>query len=258
MKVASYDDGLEFRFGNLPPIWIHFGLPLLAIFITAPLWGGFHPKWMAVAAIVIFGIILSLLAHELAHALAARGYGLTPVIIRLHAGGGEALWEGESWTRHQERLITLAGPATNLVIGIVCLLAFMLLFPAPAQPFAPDSGGEWIRPPLPSAIPATLYALKWLGWLNLIWAGVNLLPAFPLDGGHLFYDIIEQRYGQRRALFWTGLLGLIFAVLAKIMFVAGILAGMVIWSPPYVSPNWQAIKSSRRDTATIINLHKPL
>lgn len=258
MKIASYDEGLEFRFRALPPIWIHYSLLFLAIFTTAPLWLGFHPKWIATAFIVICGIILSVLAHELAHALMARRYGLTPLIIRLHAGGGEAVWEGKSWTRLQERVIILAGPSANLVIGIVCLLAFTICLPTPELPLKTVPDAQWIRPPLPTAIPPMLHALKWLGWLNLIWAGVNLLPAFPLDGGHLFYGMIEQRYGQRRALFWTGLLGLLFAVFAKVMFFAGILAGMIIWSPPYISPNWEALKASRRKSATIVNLHKPL
>lgn len=115
------------------------------------------------------------------------------------------------------------------------------------------------------AAPPIFRALEWLGWLNLIWAAVNLLPAFPLDGGHLFYGAIEKRGGRQRALFWTGVFGIVFAIMAKVIFIGGLLTGMVIWSPPYLSPNWerresrsprqrdycQAVKALEADNAAI-------
>lgn len=253
MKIASYDEGLEFKLAGLPPIWIHGGLPIVAIFLTFPLWYGFHAAGIKTAAIVVVGTILSLLAHELGHALMARRCGAKPVLIRLHAGGGEAICEGEDRSLRENRLITLAGPAVNLMIGIICLLIVAAFLPDQTPPL--PAGSLWTRPP-PTAAPPLPHALEWLAWLNLSWAAINLLPAFPLDGGHLFYSVIEARSGPQRALFWTGLLGTIFAVAAKIIFAGGLLAGMVIWSPPYLSPNWQALKTARRPGAEIVKLRK--
>ncbi len=238
----------------MPPVWIHAGLPAVAIAITYPLWHGFHPANLVAAGIVIIGIMLSILAHELSHALTARRFGLTPVLIRLHAGGGEAIWEGDSWTRSQDRLITIAGPFVNLVLGLVCFAAYAFFLHDPALAVTRDM--PWSRPP-PMGEPAIARALYWLGWLNLIWAGVNLLPAFPLDGGRLFYSAVETRWGPRKALFWTALLGTILAVVAKLVFVGGIMLGMVIWSPPYIAENWEALKSARRRSAPVIKLRKP-
>ncbi|MDR9804682.1 M50 family metallopeptidase [Rhizobium hidalgonense] len=239
----------------MPPIWIHVGLPVVAILVTFPLWNGFHPKGIMAAAIVIAGIIVSLLAHELGHAFMARRCGLAPVLIRLHAGGGEAISEGEGRTPRQDRLITLAGPAVNLAIGLACIAAFAILAADPPPPLQSDPASLWSRPP-PTVMSPLFRALEWLGWLNLIWAAVNLLPAFPLDGGHLLYSVIEERSGSQRALFWTGTFGMIFAVIAKVVFIGGLLTGMVIWSPPYLAPNWQALKAARRPRATIVRLRK--
>ena len=75
---------------------------------------------------------------------------------------------------------------------------------------------------------------------------VNLFPAYPLDGGRLVHNVLETRFGPHRALFWTGLFGTILAVIAKIVFVIGILGGVVVWSPPEFRVNYSAMKAGRR------------
>jgi len=242
VKIASYDEGLELRVGGLPPIWIHVGLPLITLFITFPLWHRFEPPRLIAATIVIVGMMLSILAHELGHALTARRFGLKPALIRLHAGGGEAIMQGEPWTRTQDALITLAGPLANIAIGLLCLLAYALM-PVPEAIASADF--PWTRPP-PVAPTAARLALSWLGWINLAWGVVNLLPAYPLDGGHLLHSAIAARRGPDYALYWTGLLGTIFAIIAKYVFIGSLMTGMVIWSPPYLRPNLKALKAARR------------
>jgi stage IV sporulation protein FB len=247
VKIAFYEEGMEVTVGRLPPVWAHVSLPIIAIAIAFPLWHRFFLPSVFAACIVIVGVVLSLLAHELGHALTARRFGLTPVRIRLHAGGGEAVMHGAAWTRTQDRLITAAGPLANLAIGVVCLLVHIVLLPDRSL-----TGAIEFPPypqPMPGPEPAVFIALRWLGWLNLVWAGVNLLPAFPLDGGHLFYNVIEARYGSQRALFWTGLLGTIFALYAKFLFIGGILMGMFLWSPPPLLRNWYALRSAWRQRA---------
>jgi Zn-dependent protease len=259
VKLAFYNQGMEVTVGRLPPVWAHVSLPIIAAAIAFPLWHRLDLAQVTAAAIVMVGLMLSLLAHEFGHALTARRFGLTPLRIRLHAGGGEAIMRGAAWTRTHDRLITAAGPTANVVIGLVCLLAYSILLP--------DRSLTGAVPPLPQPLPepepALFLALRWIGWLNLILAGVNLLPAFPLDGGHLFYSAIEARYGAQRALFWTGLLGTLFALYAKFLFVGGILMGVVIWSPPHLLPNWRALKSAWRrrgstlDRQTLANRARP-
>lgn len=88
------DDGLAFAPPGLPPVWMHPGTPVVAILLTAPLWARFQSQGLAAAALVVPLLILSVLAHELGHALAARRFGVTPVLIRLHPDGGETVLEG--------------------------------------------------------------------------------------------------------------------------------------------------------------------
>ena len=245
MKLTYCDEGLELTIAGLPPIWFHGGIMIVAFFLTFPLWSRFSATGFIAAGLVAVGIILSILAHELGHSLTARYLGFTPTLIRLHAGGGQAILETEGSTHIQRRLITIAGPIINLVLGLVLLLAYHTAIQNFLSPVAPSPEAPWFRPP-PTAVPPLFTALLWLGVLNLVWCGVNLLPAFPLDGGSLLYEALEARYGSYRALFWTGLLGTAFAIAAKIIFIIGILTGLVLWSPPYLKPNLQALRASRQ------------
>lgn len=201
MKLSSRDEGLEFRIAGLPPVWIHVSLPVVAIMITFPLWHDFHPQKLVAAAIIVVGIIASVLAHELGHALMARRLGLKPVRITLYSGGGEAIWGGDNWTRSQDRLITIAGPCVNVVLGAACLAAYALFLPDASSVFQPSRERPWITPP-PMADPPLFRALNWLGWINIILAVVNLLPAFPL--GRLLSSVIEERWGCQRAMLGSG------------------------------------------------------
>lgn len=249
MKLAYYDEGVELTIAGLPPIWLHGGIVIVAFFITFPLWSRLSATGLTAAGFVVVGLILSVLTHELGHTLTARHFGFTPTLIRLHAGGGETVWEAEESTRAERRLITIAGPAVNLALGLILLFAYHAIVQHSAGLVTPNPDTPWFRPP-PTAVPPLFTALLWLGALNLVLCGVNLLPAFPLDGGNLLYEELEARYGADRALFWTGLFGTAFAIAAKIIFMIGILTGLVIWSPPHLKPNLQALRASRQHRPT--------
>lgn len=245
MKLAYYDEGVELTIDGLPPIWLHIGIVIIAFFMTFPLWGRFNATGFIAAGFVIVGLILSVLAHELGHAVMARYLGFRATLIRLHAGGGQVILETDGSTRAERRVITIAGPIVNLLLGVALLLTYHAVMLNSLDPVTPSPEAPWFRPP-PTAVPPLFTALLWLGVLNLVWCGVNLLPAFPLDGGNLLYEELDARYGSYRALFWTGLLGTAFAIAAKIIFIIGILMGLVIWSPPYLKPNLQALRASRQ------------
>jgi Zn-dependent protease len=245
VTVSWYDEGIEFRFSAVPTIWIHSGIILLVAFITFPLWVSFRLAGIETAVIVAIGAILSLLAHELGHALTATSFGHPARLIRLHAGGGEAIWEDRGSTRWQNRLITIAGPATNLLIGLACLAIAPLVIGDPTWSMMPSDPRLWHNLP-PMADPVLKRVLDWLGALNLLWATVNLLPAYPLDGGHLAHSFIASRWGERRALFCVGLMGTVLSVLSSLLLIVGVLAGMAIWLPPRFQPNVLAMVGEDR------------
>jgi stage IV sporulation protein FB len=107
-------------------------------------------------------ITVSLLAHELGHALVARHYKLQPHIL-LHGFGG-VTGHDRARTNGQDALIVAAGPLAGLVLSAVS--------------FAVARAGV-VR------APEVLDLLRLSFGLNLFWSLFNLLPMWPLDGGQL-------------------------------------------------------------------------
>ncbi|MBV9577619.1 MAG: site-2 protease family protein [Chloroflexi bacterium] len=123
----------------------------------------------SLAVIAAILSVASLYAHELAHALVARAYGIPVRTISLFLLGGMAHITRESPTPRAEFLIAIAGPASSLVIGGVAALM---------------SWGVW---PL---APAVGVMGLWLATMNIPLAIFNLLPAFPLDGGRVLRGLV--------------------------------------------------------------------
>lgn len=115
-----------------------------------------------VVLFVLAGFI-SILVHELGHALTARSFGAS-TSITLQAFGGFAAYAGVSMNRWQRFLITAAGPAIQIVLGLAVLLLLHNL------PDLSDHG---------------FYFLQILMIISFVWAILNLLPVVPLDGGQM-------------------------------------------------------------------------
>lgn len=141
---------------------------------------------MAVVATALF--FASLLLHELGHAVVARREGMQIAGITLWLFGGVARFEGMFPSARAELRIALAGPAVTLVLAGVFLGAAQL--------------------PLPDAVDEVV---TWLGRINLILLGFNMLPALPLDGGRVLRAVLWQFTGDfTRATRTAGALGRVF------------------------------------------------
>ena len=164
-------------------IRIHFSWFLIFFIVVLSLadsFGAENVTWsdtksfvIAVIAAVLF--FLSVLGHELAHALVARRFGMDVSSITLFVLGGVANLAKEPPSAISEFLMAAAGPATSIVIGLigiaVAVFAPSLIQSAPAlQPIQPVA--------------------KYIGTINLYLAVFNLLPGFPLDGGRVFRSIV--------------------------------------------------------------------
>jgi Zn-dependent protease len=123
----------------------------------------------AVAATVLF--YQSLVAHELAHSVVARRAGMRVGGIVLCLLGGVSRLEGQPPGADVELRVAIAGPAASAAFGGGFL----------ALAHAVDVGGGG----------ALLTAsLSWLGVINVLIAVFNLLPAYPLDGGHILRAVL--------------------------------------------------------------------
>jgi membrane-associated protease RseP (regulator of RpoE activity) len=75
---------------------------------------------------------------------------------------------------------------------------------------------------------------------------VNLIPAFPLDGGKLLFLAVEERQGPRIATLLVVALGLVFAVVSTLVLIGSAVSGFPIWAPPGFTINWRAFHAARR------------
>lgn len=171
-----------------------------------------------VRALIFFTLIpLSVLAHELGHAFAARALNVPVRHIALTWFGGYASFHFLPQRRH-EAIIAFAGPATNLVIA--ALLWAALLWNAGsgtpglsaidlASLGAGDPGARYITIPFVQARDLAWYdhAIRDGALINLSLGLFNLLPGLPLDGGHILRAGLNARMSRGRATWiaaWAG------------------------------------------------------
>ncbi|HWI23070.1 MAG TPA: site-2 protease family protein [Baekduia sp.] len=130
---------------------------------------------VAVAGAALF--FISLILHELGHALAARRAGIGTTGIDLWLFGGLAKLDRDSRTPGEEFKIAAAGPAVTLAIMALCLVATALM----------NRTGDFMDAALLGADRTTpvLALTAWLGLINGALLVFNLIPAFPLDGGRI-------------------------------------------------------------------------
>jgi Zn-dependent protease len=129
---------------------------------------------IAVAGTLLF--FVSLILHELGHAIVARRNGIGVSSIDLWFFGGLAKLTREPATPGQDFRIAAAGPAVTLVLFGLCCAA-LLLNDDQAVLTAITLGMDRSTP--------AVGLLAWLAGINLVVLVFNLVPAFPLDGGRI-------------------------------------------------------------------------
>ena len=128
-----------------------------------------------------FGLFASIVFHELCHSLVARQFGLPMEGITLFMFGGVAEMSDEPPSPKAEFMMAVAGPLASLVVAGVFLGMTAL-------------GHAW------GWSVFVLPVLRWVGYINLILVGFNLIPGFPLDGGRILRSILWQwKHDLRRA-----------------------------------------------------------
>lgn len=176
----------------------------------------------------IFVVFVSILIHELGHALAFRRYGMDSHIV-LHFMGGLTIPQSTPWgsgwanvapSPNQQIAISLAGPFAGFVFAALVIAGVLfsggtvlttMLFgfiPLPLTPILPFGG----------RVPGMLVSM--LLWVNIFWGLINLLPVFPLDGGQVARNILIQYDpldGARKSLWVSVATGGIIALAAFLL-----------------------------------------
>jgi Zn-dependent protease len=177
--------------------------------------------WMigAAASLIFLGTVV---IHELAHALVGRRNGMPVETISVHFIGSPAIVDVRAATPRAEAAIALAGPASSIALAIAAMGVALLLA---------NSGIGLLE------VPADILFV--VGLLDLVLAGISIVPAFPLDGGRVVRAIVwastgDERRGTRAAGQvgrWVGwvLLGSGFVVILLGNTVDGAMLGLVGW-----------------------------
>lgn len=149
-------------------------------------------------------VFLSILVHEMGHALMIRRYGEWPRIVLLLLGG-LAIGGGQRSSR-QQVVISAAGPFAQIMLALLTIAVVR----AAGYQFVwkiPFWNNDWFdlnglnQPELPLA--GLNDFVFYLVFPSIIWAVINLVPVFPLDGGQIarsLFHIVDPRGGVRKSL----------------------------------------------------------
>jgi Zn-dependent protease len=150
--------------------------------------------WMAT-------VFLSVLLHELAHAVAARWFGARVHSITIHAFGGVTMWSESTvpvrgWKRF---VVAAAGSGVGLVLGLV-LYQFvrMGLFGTVAERFIPSPIRFLLFNPI-DLQSALVFVVGAFIWVSVLWGIVNWLPVSGLDGSTMLAELLRPFLGGRTA-----------------------------------------------------------
>lgn len=174
------------------------------------------PTGMLEIALFIMAGFISLMAHELGHALTGKAFG-APTAITLHGFGGFASFPAGSFTRKQNFVVTFAGPAVQILLGLL-MLVLVLSAHMPSE--------------------AINYFVTTLAGISLYWAVLNLLPVVPLDGGSMLMSALGPT--RIKTTLWISFVTAIVAGCAMLR-----LTGLVIFPlflASFAFENWKVIQ----------------
>lgn len=245
--TINYNSGMiEIGYFRRAPILMYPSFLITALFLTAYFWkapGGSGPVLVLLGTLILFG---SILLHELAHAEIGRRRGVIARSIEINFFGGMVHFMMSPRLMRDDFAITIAGPLANAALAALALIVVVLIPDAAPDPLF--GGGLYVKPSAGILERIARFSL----YLNAGLAVVNMLPAFPLDGGRLTYMIVAQKYDRRTATLVVGLFGTVFAIISKLLFIGTLFAGFPIWSPPPFVINWEALKKAYHGHAVAI------
>jgi len=245
-QPTTYD--VSFRFLGFP-VRIHPLFWVIAALLGARGEIGDMKTWLIGLAIWIAAVFVAILIHELGHSLVFRYVFRVPSMIVLHGAGGLAI----PFTRHHRKrgLLGFFSEVFLSAAGVLAGFLLVLLVYVFFQLIGIDIriGGIILGPVwLPIIIPElnNPYLFQFFANLSLVcimWGVLNLLPIYPLDGGHIAREVlclINPRTGVANSL----ALSIVVAVLIAIFWIQmGILINAMLFG--YLAfLSWQALSRS--------------
>ncbi len=224
------------------------------IFAVFTLFLGARERMVTEATMALVVLFLSVLWHEMGHAFAAFRLGGRVEDIVLGPLGGLAFLRTPAHPRH-DCVIAAAGPVANLLVVVALLPLLMKWGIDPVgllHPMIPDD--------LVSESGTGILVVTLAFWLNWVLALVNLIPAFPLDGGRFARSLLWPYCGYRNSVIYV-------ATAAKITAVGLCIAAWFARDafPGEVIPAWFSLTllaiflffSAKHEMDSLLSLHRP-
>ncbi len=177
---------LRFYLGRIP-VRVHPGFWVVGAL------GGWNPDDLRFTVIWMLCLFVSILIHELGHALVSEAFGWPSEILLYHFGGlafSQRYHGNRPW---KSILVSLAGPFAGFGFA-ACVFAMFLGMSLARIPGDAD-GLIW-------------FAIEKLLEINIFWGIVNLAPVLPLDGGQVLRSVLEWARVSRFD-YYAALVGLI-------------------------------------------------
>lgn len=168
-------------------------------------------------------LAVSIVAHELGHALTAAAFGYKTRDITISLLGGCASLIALPKKAWKEFLTAIAGPLVSFVLAGV---GFVLFATVPTN-------NRWL-----------IGMFYYLGWMNVMLGAFNLLPGFPMDGGRIFRSTMRIFFTREKATLiamwvgravaiWLGLSGLNAILSGGSWGLVRLLIAYMIWREGY-------------------------
>jgi Zn-dependent protease len=163
-------------------LFIHWTFLILIAFIIYVNYKAGHTLSQILWSILFIGtIFVTVMLHELGHALAAKNYKIQTTDITLLPIGGLARLEKLPEKPSEEFVVALAGPMVNIAIAFITAL----FIPLPTN-------SEELVAQLSNGVNGSNFFLNFF-LVNLWLALFNLIPAFPMDGGRILRAILSYK-----------------------------------------------------------------
>lgn len=225
MSVSSRTDRIQIARVIGIPIYLHFSWLIIFGLIVWTLSTGYFPaqspdlpaaSYWAKGLVASLLLFVSILLHELGHAVVALRHGLRTRSITLFIFGGVAQLEKDPKDGRAEFWMAAAGPAVSLALA----------------------GLFYVCATLPFVGPSAAAVAKYLALINLILALFNLVPAFPMDGGRLLRGALWESLGKARATQIASGAGTFFAFFLIFAGVFSLLRGDSLGGLWYILIGW--------------------
>ncbi len=235
--------GVTVRIPHLFPVYLHVMLVITGALLIAGKWASWREyislhRHLVMALVAYCTVTFSIFCHEIVHAITARCFGMNVKRISLFGIGGFMQLDETSpgQIRKWQAVAMLAsGPAINLAMFACFLVAFKLIsgtFPTSLHEVLASA----CRPSLRQALVSNGLIV------NFLFGTLNLVPAFPLDGGRIVGLVIGGGTNQGA----LKLLTLVSATTASLLVLlklhdpigAGVFAIVAIFGPSCIAEDW--------------------